>query len=142
MLWATMFHFEPQWPKKFTLWPSVTQNKVLGPSIFLKFVPKILFWGKFGPKLESALFKIKLDKKEYSREVILNSTIFFLHFDPKYLFWANLVPKRQSVLFRMKICTKRYSGVLIPNSTIVFLCSILKIPFWGKFGPAASKCFV
>ena len=54
----------------------MTENKVLELFIFLKFVPKILFWGKFGPKLESALFKIKLDKKEYSREVILNSTNF------------------------------------------------------------------
>ena len=59
-LWPTMTHYDPQWPKIFTLWTTLiqnlvncftmTQNKVLGIFISLNFIPKILFLGKFGPK--------------------------------------------------------------------------------------------
>ena len=56
---------------------TMTQNKLLGLSIFLNFVPKILFWANLASKLESALFEIKLDTMEYSSLLILNSTIVF-----------------------------------------------------------------
>ena len=39
----------------------MTENKALGLFIFLSFVPKILLGRNFVPKLDSALFKMKLD---------------------------------------------------------------------------------
>ena len=93
MLWATISRYDPQWPKRFTLWPTMTQNivncltlaqnKLLGLFIFLHFVPKILFRAKLVPKHESALFKIKIDSKWCSRVMILTFTIVFLIFVPK-----------------------------------------------------------
>ena len=49
---------------------TMTRNKVLGLFIFLNF---ILFSANLVPKLESALFKMKLDTMEYSRLLIVRS---------------------------------------------------------------------
>ena len=86
MLWATKSHFDPEWSRMtqiFTLWPTVTQNlvcsftliqnKILGLYIFLNFLHKINFLGKFGPETWNVL---KLDKKGYSRLLILSLSIF------------------------------------------------------------------
>ena len=62
---------------------TVTRNKVHGLFTFLNFVPKYFFWVNLFPKLESTLFKLKLDIERYSRLLILNSTIVFVNFDPK-----------------------------------------------------------
>ena len=128
-----MTHYDPQWSKIFTLWATLTQNIVncftMTQNKVLNFVSKNFFPVNLVPKLESALFEMKLDTKRYSRLLTLNLAIVFLNFVQKYLFWENLVCKRQSVLFRMKIRTKRYSAVLVPNSTTVFLCSLPKILF-------------
>ena len=61
LLWATMTHNNPQWPKIISLWPIMTQNcvncftmtqsKILGLFIFLNFIPNILFLGKCGPEI-------------------------------------------------------------------------------------------
>ena len=45
------------------------------------------------PKLERALFKMKLDTKGYSRVLILNSIIVFLHFVPKIAFLGKFGPE-------------------------------------------------
>ena len=72
---------------------TMTQNKVLGLFIFLDFIPKIPFWANLVPKLESALFKMKLDPVEYSRLLILNSAIVFLNFFPKIPFLSKFGPQ-------------------------------------------------
>ena len=81
------------------------------------------------PKIESALFKMKLYAKGYSRLLILNSTIVFLNVVSKVPFWENLVPKLQSALFKMKVATKEYSVMLILTSKIVIFKFRLKIHF-------------
>ena len=136
-----MTHYYPQRPKIFTLWPTMTrnfvncftmtQNKVLGHFVFLYVVPYI-FWENFVPKLESALFNLKLDIKGVLGCWFWIPKLFPYFFSLEYLFRANMVAILKSALFRMKIRSKRYSQVLISNSTIVFLSSVPKIPFSGQ----------
>ena len=64
------------------------------------------------PKPESALFKMKLDTKVYSKLLILNSTIIFLNVVSKISFWTKLVPKLQNALFRMKIVQRGFGTKL------------------------------
>ena len=64
------------------------------------------------PKPESALFKMKLDTKVYSKLLILNSGIIFLNVVPKIPFWTKLVPKLQNALLRMKIVQRGFGTKL------------------------------
>ena len=113
----------------------MTQNKVLGPFTFLKFVPNIFFWANLAPKLESALFKMKLHTKGYSRLLILNSTIVFLNFISKIPLLGKFGLETSKVFVQNE---NRYKdvlrGVLYLNSIIVFLSSVPKITLLGKFG--------
>ena len=70
------------------------------------------------PKLQNALFKMKIRTKRYSGLVIPNSTTFFINSVHKTPFLGKFVPKLQSALFRMKLITKKYSGVRILILTI------------------------
>ena len=118
--------------------------------------PKYIFWENFVPKLESALFNLKLDIKGVLGCWFWIPKLFPYFFSLEYLFRANMVAILKSALFRMKIRSKRYSQVLISNSTIVFLSSVPKIPFSGQiwspnfkvlfwkleFGPKILECIV
>ena len=56
-------------------------------NFFLKFHSQnTFFWGYFVPKLQSALFYMKLNLKGYSRVLIMNSKIYFLNSVPKIVF--------------------------------------------------------
>ena len=138
----------------------MTKNKVLGLFIFLNLIAKILFSANLVLKLQSALLKMKLDAKKYSRLLILNQTILFLNSVPKMLFWVNealklqsalfrmkifwvsLVQQLQSVSFKMKLDTKGYPRLVILSSRKVFTNSVSTIPFLGIFGRKTLECFV
>ena len=93
----------------------MTKNKVLGLFIFLNFVPKILFSGKFGPKLESGLFNMKVNTKGCSRVLTMYLATDFLSFIPEIPFLGKFGPETSKCFFRMKMHTKRYSEELISN---------------------------
>ena len=74
------------------------------------------------PKLQSALFRMKLGMKEYSGVLILNSTIPFSNPVLRVIFfYGKLAPKLQSPLFEVKLSTNVYLLVLIPRFRIMFL---------------------
>ena len=58
---------------------------------FFCFTPEIPFLGKFRPKIQNYLLKVKLGAWTYSN--IQNSIMMFTFsvLDRKYVFWANLV---------------------------------------------------
>ena len=76
-LCTTMNQSDPQMTQNYKNRFTMTQNNVPEPFIFLKFIPKIRFRANLVPKLESALFEMKLDTKGHSRLLILNLKIVF-----------------------------------------------------------------
>ena len=92
-LWPTITHYDLQKHKVFILWPTMTKNlvncftktqrKVLGHFIFLNFVSKIPFWGKFRPETWKCFWAIW-----DSGVLILNSTIAFSNSVSKITFFG------------------------------------------------------
>ena len=69
--------------------------------------PNYLFWGKFVPKLQSALFQMKLSTQGYSRVLILNLAFFFLIFCLRNLFFGQILSQNSKVLcFKSKLFPK------------------------------------
>ena len=86
-------------------------------TIVLKFY---LFWAYFGPRLQNALFKMKLSTKGYAGGQFLNSTTVFLNSVLKIPFQqANFVPKLQ---------TARLSNWADFSSNVI-LNYVHKVPF-------------
>ena len=149
-LWPTMTHYDPQWPKIFTLWPTMTQNvvdcfrmtqnKVLGNFVFLNFIPKILFWGKFSPETWKYLRKMKLNTKGtegcwfWVQEVFLKSVTkipFLGKFGLKALKCFVLNETQCERVFRggCRFCIRQ----------LLSLISSLKYLFWANLVPKFSS---
>ena len=85
---------------------------------FLCFRPETPFLGKFGPKNQNSLFKLKF--RTYTNLNIQNSMVMFTFsaFDQKSLFWVNLV---------QKITIVSLSWNLVPK--LIQICRIQCSPF-------------
>ena len=103
---------------------------------FLKFGSQNPFFGKFGPKIQSCPFCMKIGARSISRILIPNPDLDFWNVDPKIHFWANLGPKTQSCPFCLKIGTHDdISRMLILIPTLVFWISNPNFLFgqiWAK----------
>ena len=102
---------------------------------FLKFRRQNLFLGKFGPKIQTCPFCLKIGARSMSRMLIPNPDLDFWSFDPKIHFWANLGPKIQSCSFCLKIGTHGISMMLILIRALVFWISNPNFLFgqiWAK----------
>ena len=96
--------------------------------------PETLFLGKFGPKNQNCLFKMKFGA--YTNSNMQDSVVMltFFDFDRKKLFWVNLVQKIEIVsLFRYLV------PGLTQMSRIQWICSIVlllsEFLFLSKFCP-------
>ena len=78
----TMTHSDPKFSELF----DIDLKKALGLLTFLNVVSKILFWANLVPKLQSALFRMKIRTKRYSEVLIPNLTILLLSSAPKVPF--------------------------------------------------------
>ena len=77
---------------------------------------------------------MKLDRKWYSRLLILNSTIIFLNFVTKMSFLCRFGPKTSMQNVQNENPYKEYSEMLIVNSTIVFFSSMPFLMVGGGVG--------
>ena len=104
---------------------------------------KCLFWANLVPKRLSALFRRKLDTKEYSWVPILNSTIAFSNSFPTITFFGTFGLETSKCFVWNETQYKGCLVVLIPSSTVVFQISLRKIPFLRKFWSRNFKvlCF-
>ena len=75
-------------------------------NFLLKF-PNYLFWAKFIPKLQSALFPVKLSTQKYSRVLILNLAIFFSYSVFKTSFLGKFCLKTQKCFVLNQNCFHR-----------------------------------
>ena len=69
--------------------------------------PNYLFWGKFVPKLQSALFQMKLSTQGYSRVLILNLAFFFLYSVSETSFLGKFCLKTQKCFVLNQNCFQR-----------------------------------
>ena len=100
-----------------------------------------LFGANLVPKLQSALFKMKIRRKRYSGVLIPNSTVVFLILPLKYLFWVNLIPKLYTDLFEWNLVQRGIHRCWF--QIWQFVNSVTKMLFWGKYRPQNFKvlCF-
>ena len=82
--------------------------------------PKINFWSKLGPKIQSCLFCLKIGGHNISRMQIPNPDLEFSNSDPKIHFWANFGRKSQSCSFFPKIGMHGILTMLILIPALVF----------------------
>ena len=73
-----------------------------------KFRPQNPFLGKFGPKIQSCPFCLKIGTHGILKVLIRNLGIEFQNSDPKILFWANLGCKFKVVSFAWKLALMVY----------------------------------
>ena len=103
------------------------------------FGPKIHFTGKFAPKNQNFLIKMKLGPCSNSN--MLNSIVMFKSslLEHKYPFWASLVQKIKVIYLSLS---------LVPG--VIWICWIQwwcllfyfipEIPFWARFGQKTQNC--
>ena len=89
---------------RWNLVPTLTPLSEFGGNVHLScFEREILFVGKFCPKIQNCLFKIKLGAEANSN--MLNSVVMFRFslLDQKYPFWTNLIQKGKIVRLRWNL---------------------------------------
>ena len=76
---------------------------------FKNFDSKLPFLGKFGPKIKSASFSMKIGTQPNLRVLISNSVLDFQNFNPKLAFWGKFGPKIEIAQISIKIGTQNKS---------------------------------
>ena len=112
--------------------------------VFLSSVPEITFWEKLVLKLQSALFKMKLDTRGYSILLILSfSRIAFLNFILTKPFLGQIWSQNFKVLcLEWNSVQRSIQGCRFWIQLFFFFNFFHKIPFGDIFGRKASKCYV
>ena len=85
--------------------------------------------GKFGPKIQSCPFSLKIGAHSISRMLVSNPDLDFWNFDPKIHFWANSGRKSQRSPFCLKIGIHVIPTSLILVPTLAFGISKTKSIF-------------
>ena len=108
---------------------------------FLKFRPQNPFLGKFGPKIQSCSFWLKLGTHGISRMLILIPTLVFWISNPNFLFGQIWAKKVKVVQFGWKLAHRvsRQCWFLFRHYFSQF--PTLN-PFLDKFGSKNSKLFI
>ena len=96
---------------------------------FLRFLPKIPFLSKYGPKHQNCQFKLKCVALTNSNVQKAVTMFTFSFFNRKYPIWVNLIQKIRIVSYLNDFeCAKI-------NDDVHFFCFRLEIPILGKFSP-------
>ena len=101
----------------------------------LHFQQEIPLWGKFGPKNQNYLFKVKFGAETNSNMVNSMVIFIFLFSTQNSLFWENLVQKIKNFSFNWNLvpwliqrCTIQWncSMFLFPTGNTLFLADLIQ----------------